>query len=49
MFKAFKRWRAFTATRRELWSLGSIELRDLGIAPGNIDQIARDEALLRFP
>ena len=35
------RWRAYRNTYRALSSLGSHELNDLGIAPGDIRAIAR--------
>ncbi|RDE09308.1 DUF1127 domain-containing protein [Pelagibacterium lacus] len=42
--KTLKRWSAYQQTVRELNSLGSRELNDLGITRGDIERIARDHA-----
>ncbi|MEM6667162.1 MAG: DUF1127 domain-containing protein [Pseudomonadota bacterium] len=41
MSARFNRWRAYRETRKELSSLTARELDDLGIAPFEIDAVAR--------
>ena len=42
MFNYFRKWRAYTSTRRELSSLTNRDLRDIGITSGDIRRISME-------
>ncbi len=42
--KSFQKWQSYSRTVRELNSLDSRSLNDLGINRGDIDRIARESA-----
>lgn len=46
LFDRYRRWRRYRDTVRELQSLSSHELKDLGIARGEISRLAREAARL---
>jgi uncharacterized protein YjiS (DUF1127 family) len=42
LYRRYRRWRRYRETVRELRSLSTHELNDLGIHPGDIGRLARE-------